>query len=175
MKTFNIHFLFLLVICLLLTACRANRQVVKTTDNTTTQIKESKISYKDTVFFTPKTQTSLTLPLSVLGKCPDLPINQGLNSVLNTDKPKIWTQKNGNAKATVKVLHDSIFIKAECDSLALSAKIKKVFEKDYQNQVTQRNQLVEEITKTNWWMIAGLIVIAFICGFFTNSLIKILI
>lgn len=173
MKTFKIHFLFLLVICLLLTACRANRQVVKTIDNSSIQFKESKISYKDTVFFTPKTQTSLTLPLSVLGRCQDVSINQGLNSVLNPDKPKIWTQKNGNAKATIQIDHDSIFIKAECDSLALAAKIKSVFEKDYQNQTIQNDLLVEEKTKTNWWMIAGLIVIAFFSGFIINSLIKI--
>lgn len=173
MKTFKTNFLFLLVICLLLTACRSNRQVVKTSDTTTTQKIESKISYKDTVFFTPKSETNLKLPISVLGKCPETPINQGLKSVLKTSKPQIWTQKNGNAKATVKVVHDSLYIIAECDSLAMAAKIKQVFLKDYQNQVKVNDQLVEEKTKVNWWMMAGLIVIAFICGFIVNSLIKI--
>lgn len=173
MKTNKTYFLFLLVICLILTACRTNRQVVKSTESTTNQVTESRVTYRDTVLFTPKTETSITLPLASVFKCPDTSINKGLNSVLKPLKHQTWTQKNGNAKATVKVVHDSLFFVAECDSLALVAKIKNEYYNRYLQDVKINDEYVEKETKLNWYAIVTFIIIAFIAGFVTNSLIKI--
>jgi hypothetical protein len=89
------------------------------------------------------------------------------------EKPKIWTQKNGNAKATLKIVHDSVFIKAECDSLALEAKIRQEYMNRYLENTQINDQLIEKQTQTNWMAIIACIIIAFIAGFVTKSLIKI--
>ncbi len=168
MKTFRIH--FLLVICFFLMACRTSRQVIKNTETKTDQVIESKTTYKDTVFYTQKVETSLKLPISDLKKCPEGDFKSPLNDV---SKPKIWTQKNGNAKATIKIVHDTLTVTAECDSIALAAKIRSEFLKNVLKVEKESDQLTEEKTKTNYWMIAGLIVIAFVAGIVTKSLIKI--
>lgn len=171
MKTLNI--LFLSVLCLLLTACRVSRQVAKTTETVSKQITENKISYRDTVLYTPKTVTSLKLPFSDLKKCPESLFNQDLNTLKKEVKPQIYTQKNGNATAKIKIEHDTITVTAECDSIALAAKIRSEFNNQYSdsNQTTDSNFQEKEII--NWWKIAGYIILAFIAGFVTKSLIKI--
>ena len=169
MKIFKILFLPVLF-CLLLTACRTTRQVVKTNETKTNQVTESKITYRDTVFYTQKKEASIGLPISELGKCVETTFNQPLNEV---SKPKIWTQKNGNAKATIKIIRDSIFLISECDSIALEAKIKKEYFNRYLENVKTNDEFVEKTTKLNWQLMIVLVVIAFIAGFVTNSLIKI--
>ena len=166
MKTFKI---FLLpVLCLFLTACRTSRQVVKNNETKTNQVTEIKTTYRDTVFYTKKAETSLKIPVSELKKCPETVLKHSLNSV---SKPKIWTQKNGNAKAIIEVLHDTVTVTAECDSIALEAKIRA----EYLSRITESeknsDQLTKEKTDVNGWMIAGLIGIAFITGIVTRSLI----
>lgn len=168
MKTFKI--LFLPAICLFLTACRTSRQVVKNTESKDLQVTEIKTSYRDTVFYTKKAETSLKIPISDLGKCSDEKL---FKYSLNSFKPQVFTQKNGNAKATVKILRDSIFVTAQCDSLALDAKIKKEYFNRYKERDKINNEFVEKSTNINWLLIAGLMAVAFIAGFVTNSLIKI--
>lgn len=166
MKIFKI--LFLPLLCLLLTACRTSRQVVKNNKTKTNQVTEIKTTYRDTVFYTQKATTSLKLPISDFKKCPETLFNQPLNGF---SKPQIWTQKNGNAKATVKVIHDSIYFSAECDSIALAAKIRADYLSRLSESEINNDQSTEEKSTVNWWMVAGLIAIAFIAGFITNSLI----
>ncbi len=170
MKAFNKWILFLPAICLLLTACRTTRQVAKNTESTINQVTESKVNYRDTIFYTPKSETSITIPVSDFKKCPETDFKTVLKTI---SEPKTYTQKNGNATATVKVLHDTLTVTAECDSIALAAKIKQEYYKDYLEKVKLNDQYVQEQTKTNWQMVIALVVIAFIAGFVTKTLIKI--
>lgn len=169
MKIFKILFLPVLF-CFLLTACRTNRQVVKTNETKINEVTAEKTTYRDTVFYTQKTEASIKLPTSEVRKCVETPFNKSLNDV---SKPKIWTQKNGNAKATIKILHDTLTLTAECDSIALEAKIKKEYFSRYLENVKTNVEFVEQTTKLNWQLLITLIIIAFIAGFVTKSLIKI--
>lgn len=170
MKTFNKLILFLPALCLLLTACRTSRQVVKSSEVKTNEVTESRVTYTDTVFYTKKAETSLTLPISELKKFSET----DFKTLLNTDsKPKSYTQKNGNATATIKVFRDTITVTAECDSIALEAKMKNKYFNRYLEDVKINDKFVEEQTKLNWQLIIALVVIAFVAGFVTKSLIKI--
>lgn len=157
--------LFLPVLCLLLTACRTSRQVVKNSESSDIKTTELKVTYRDTVFYTSPVETSLKLPVSVLNNCPD--------PVFKNNMPQVWTQKNGNAKATVKLLRDTITLTAECDSIALAAKIKSEYSGTYQERTKVNEEQIKETSKLNWWLMISLVAIAFIAGFITKMLIKI--
>ncbi|MEC3875938.1 hypothetical protein [Chryseobacterium salviniae] len=161
MKTYKI--LFLAALCLFLTACRTSRQVVKNTESKELTNTEIKTTYRDTVFYTQKAETSLKIPIS----------EQLFKNSLNSFKPQVFTQKNGNAKATVKILKDTILVTAQCDSLALEAKIRREYFSRIQERQDLDNKYIEQTTKLNWQLMISLIVIAFIAGFVTRSLIKI--
>jgi len=174
MKTFKTHFLFLLTICLILTACRTTRQVVKKSESITNQVTESKVTYKDTILYTPKTEANMKIPLSEFTLIQPEILQPGFKADLKAfETPKIWTQKNGNAKATLKIVHDSVFIKAECDSLALEAKIRQEYINRYAESIKINSDFVEKQTRLNWMTIIACVIIAFIAGFVTKSLIKI--
>lgn len=162
--------LFLPVLCLLLTACRTSRQVVKNSESSDIKTKELKVTYRDTVFYTSPVETSLKLPVSVLNNCPDPILKHGSNTV---SVPQVWTQKNGNAKATVKLVRDTITVTAECDSIALAAKIKSEYSGTYQERTKVNEEQIKETSKLNWWLMISLVAIAFIAGFITKMLIKI--
>ena len=170
MKTFNKLILFLPVLCLLLMACRTSRQVVKTTDSDRKEVIENKTVYRDTIIYTDKASTTFNLPISDLKKCAETDFKNSLNAI---SEPKIYTQKNGNAKATIKILHDTLTVTAECDSIAIAAKIKREYFNRYLNDVKRNDEYVNKETELNWQLIISLIIIAFIAGFVTNSLLKI--
>lgn len=108
-------------LCCFLTSCRTSRQESQKNTSTSESLIVQKESYRDTVIFTPKAETSLKIPVS------ELVFKQGLN---NVSKPKTFTQKNGNATADVKIRHDTITVTATCDSIALRAKIKQELYKE---------------------------------------------
>ena len=108
-------------LCCFLTSCRTSRQESQKNTSTSESLIVQKESYRDTVIFTPKAETSLKIPVS------ELVFKQGLN---NVSKPKTFTQKNGNATAQVKIRHDTITVTATCDSIALRAKIKQELNKE---------------------------------------------
>ena len=108
-------------LCCFLTSCRTSRQESKKNTSTSESLIVQKESYRDTVLFTPKAETSLKIPVS------EVVFKQGLK---NGSKPKTFTQKNGNATAQVKVRHDTITVTATCDSIALRAKIKQELYKE---------------------------------------------
>ena len=168
MKTFKI--LLVSALCLSFASCSTSKKVTQNSTSQSKVISESKESYRDTIFYTKKAEASLKIPLSEFKNDIQTSFNSGLNT---NSQPKIWTQKNGNAKATVKIVRDSIYIKAECDSIALVAKIKAEYHNRYLEDVKTNDQFVEEKTKLNWQLIISLIAIAFIAGFVTKSLIKI--
>jgi hypothetical protein len=164
------NFSFLFVLCLFLTACRTQRQVVQNQKTEVEKVTENKVSYKDTVFYTQKAETALRLPISEFSKCPDTDFKTNLKP---SSIPKIWTQKNGNATATVKILHDSVIVIAKCDSLALAAKIKREYFNQYLKDVKLNDTYVEKVTQYNWISLFAWIIVAFVAGFITKSLIKI--
>lgn len=156
--------------CLFLTACRTTRQVVKTTEKIQKEVSESKVSYRDTILYTQKAQTSLKLSVSDFKKCPEELFKQPLNGF---KQPQIFTQKNGNAKAIVRIEHDTVTVTAECDSIALRAQIKSEFESKELLDSSLESQSEKEQRRNNFFMIAGICIVFFIAGFIVKSLIKI--
>ncbi|MDN3673081.1 hypothetical protein QWY99_08475 [Flavobacterium branchiarum] len=108
--------LVLVCLCCFLTSCRTSRQETQKHTSIAETIILQKETYRDTVLFTPKAETSLKIPVT------ELVFKEGLNSI---SKPKTFTQKNGNATAKIIIQQDTVMIIATCDSLALVAKIKK--------------------------------------------------
>ena len=126
-------------LCCFLTSCRTSRQESQKNTSTSESLIVQKESYRDTVIFTPKAETSLKIPVS------ELVFKQGLN---NVSKPKTFTQKNGNATAQVKVRHDTITVTATCDSIALRAKIKQELYKEI--SATARSDTQNSTKKTGY-------------------------
>ncbi len=167
MHTFKKLFLLLPIFCLPLTACRVSRQVVKDKETVKKEVLERIVKYRDTILFTPKVQTSLKLPISDLKKCPETDFKDVLKG---PEKARTYTQKNGNAKATISIKHDTITVTAECDSIALRAKIMNEFQNQYNESAERNSELIEKNTSANWWMIGGLICIAFVAGLVVGKL-----
>lgn len=173
MKNFK-TILLLSSFCLFSTACRTTRQVVKTTDTVQKEISESKVSYRDTILYTQKAQTSLKLPLSDFKKCTEEFFKQPLKGFTEPFKQaQVYTQKNGNAKATVRIEHDTVTVTAECDSIALRAQIRTELNNKFNSEKASYINELKEKVKTDWWSIIALCVIFFIAGFIVKSLIKI--
>nr|WP_294922195.1 hypothetical protein [uncultured Flavobacterium sp.] len=163
MKRINIKYKFLLICFVIafcfLTSCRAKRQETQKVETITESTKETIVSYKDTIVYAPKSETSLKIPLS------DLTFKPSLNDVKT---PKVYTQKNGNATAKVEVGYDVIFVTATCDSLAIAAKIKTRLEKEF--QLKQLSDQLKKETHTGWtfWDL----IIAFAVGFIVCFILK---
>ncbi|MRX40401.1 hypothetical protein GJU43_14025 [Flavobacterium sp. LC2016-23] len=163
MKRINITFKFLLICTVIvfcfLTSCRSKRQETQKVDTIIETTKEKTVSYRDTILYAPKSETSLKIPVS------DLTFKQDLN---NVQKPKIFTQKNGNATAKIVVVLDSIEVTATCDSLALAAKIKNKLETEY--RLKEVNDQIKKDTSSGWtfWDL----IIAFVVGFLACFILK---
>lgn len=136
--------------CCFLASCRSVRQESQKSTSTTENVFEKRESYKDTVLFTPKAETTLKISANDAFK-------QGLNGV---QTPKVYTQKNGNATAKIKIERDTIFVTATCDSLALVAKIKQelIKESSASNQTS-----VSELSKETGYNVIDIITF-FIAG-----------
>lgn len=134
MKRVNIKLKFLLVCFIIvfcfLTSCRSKRQEIQKVETTIETNKEKIVTYTDTILYAPKSETKLKIATS------ELVFKPSLNKV---EKPKIFTQKNGNATAKIEVLPDHISVTATCDSLAIVAKIKNQLEKEYRNKLLNDN------------------------------------
>lgn len=161
-KVYKIISFFLLA--LLFSSCASKKEVAKT--ETVIETRTVVEKYIDTVFYTQKAETSFGIPISSIAKCPDL--KEGFNPISRLLKPQVFTQKNGNAKATVKIIHDSIYVFAECDSLAIEAKIKSVYEnKDRNREVLESKK---EKKTTNVFTILGICAVCIIVGFGVGKL-----
>ena len=151
--------LLVFVFSCLLSSCRATRQEIQKTETTTQVTSEKLVTYKDTTVFAPKAETNLKIPLSELV----------FKNPLNADsKPIIYTQKNGQAKVKLKIVHDTIQVTATCDSLAIVAKIKSEFEKQTENTNTNNNKETIKKKGFTFWNI----LIAFLFGFALCYLLK---
>lgn len=174
MKIFkSIQLILFLSVIGVFTSCRSVRQEVKNQDTKTELITEKKVSYQDTILYTPSSTSALKVPISsILEK----DFKGDLKDIEKPFKPRTFSQKNGNATAKIKIERDTILIYAECDSIALQAKIKKEFESKYQHHSTVKVEEKKE-KKTNYldtifYCIAG-IGVGFIAGFITGKIIKI--
>ncbi|MGM8362132.1 hypothetical protein ACSV4D_09480 [Flavobacterium sp. ARAG 55.4] len=156
MKRINIRLKFLLIcvlvfVCCFLTSCRSVRQETQKSTSTTETIIQQKESYRDTVLFTPKAETSLKIPVN------ELAFKEGLNSI---SRPKVFTQKNGNATAKVEITPTDLTVTAICDSLAIAAKIKQ--ELRSQISATARSDVGNQTTKSGYNLLD--IIVAFLTG-----------
>lgn len=141
MKTFSV--LFSLLILLVLGACRSSRQVTQTKEVITGTSTVKVTKYRDTILIAPKSSTGFQLPINTVSKCPDGSTPKSVD--------KTYTQRNGNAKAKVVIKHDTITVTAECDSIALAAKIRQDFESDKSQSSTVQNSSTEKTTGYIFW------------------------
>ncbi len=151
--------MLLFVFSCLLSSCRATRQEIQKTESKTTVTKETTVTQKDTTLFAPKAETSLKIPLR------DIEIKKDLNGV---SKPINYSQKNGQAKVKIKIVHDTIEVTATCDSLAIRAKIRKEFQRETLNE---KNNIDNSISKKTGYTFLDLIW-AFVVGFAVCYVLK---
>lgn len=156
----------LLIVALLLFSCSARKKTAQVEKEV--QVITKVETYRDTVFYTKKAETSFGIPLSGIAKCPE--VKGDLNPVAKQVQPQIFTQKNGNAKATARVQHDSIFITAECDSIALEAKIRSEYESSDRNRESRETK--EEKKGLNLFTIIGICVACFMGGIVAGFIAK---
>lgn len=131
--------LVLVCLCCFLTSCRSTRQDSQKNTSTTESSILQKETYRDTILFAPKAETSLKIPVT------ELVFKQGLNSI---SKPKTFTQKNGNATAKVEITPTDITVTATCDSLAIVAKIKQELKREI--SATARSDTQNSTKKTGY-------------------------
>lgn len=163
----------MLFICLALSSCRSVRQVTQTNDTITESNKIKVVNYRDTIFFTPKSTTGLNLPISSFINCPETLFKDNLNNVETTNKkPQVWSQKNGNAKVIVKYIHDTLQVTAECDSIALSAKIKQELQKEFDSKNTREHTQEQKTTGYNFWDLVKAAIVGFIVAIIGILIIK---
>lgn len=141
MKIFNV--ILFLVLLFVLGACRSNRQVTQTKETITGNSNIKITKYRDTIFKTPSASTKFQLPLNAVSKCPDGSVPKSVD--------KTYAQKNGNATAKVVVKHDTITVTAECDSIALVAKIRQDFENRDTSTSVKEDKSSEKTTGFNFW------------------------
>lgn len=134
-------------------ACRSTRQVTQTKETIAGSSSVKFTKYRDTILQAPGSSTGFQLPLNALAKCPDGSTPKSVD--------KTYTQKNGNATAKVVIKHDTITVTAECDSVALAAKIRQDFERNDSLSITKENSSSEKTTGYVFWDLVK----AFGCGF----------
>lgn len=153
---------FIVVFCFL-GSCRSVRQETQKSTLTTQSYTEKKETYRDTVLFAPKAETSLKIPVS------EFVFKPTLNGV---SKPKEFTQKNGNATAKIKIEDNVVTVTATCDSLAIVAKIKQELQRDF--NATARSDVGNKQDKTGYSVIylIGVFLIGLIIGSIATLIIK---
>lgn len=148
----KISLLLVLFCSCFLISCRVTRQEVKKTETQEVITSEKVVTYKDTIVLAPKSETSLKIPIN------ELVFKDNLKANL---KPRVYTQKNGNATAKLKIVHDTITITATCDSLAIVAKIKSEFQKQANSSKTNNQENSKQKSGFSFWDL----IIAFTLGF----------
>ena len=152
--------LFLVLFCsCFLISCRVTRQEVKKTEMQELTTSEKVVSYKDTTVIAPKSETSLKIPIN------ELVFKHDLKAILS---PRIYTQKNGNATAKIKIVHDTITITATCDSLAIVAKIKSELYKKTNSSKLNNQENTKQKSGFSFWDL----IIAITLGFWICFILK---
>lgn len=156
--------ILLVFICFVvfLTSCRSTRQETQKTETYSEKTSEKVVSYKDTTLFAPKAETSIKIPIS------DLTFKGQLNGV---SKPLVYSQKNAQAQVKLRIVHDTIYAVATCDSLALVAKIRNELQKEHSANSTKIESESKDKTGFSFFQIG----LAFLFGLFCRSIIGFLI
>lgn len=162
--------LLIFLFSLVLGSCVSKKQVTQSTESVKENTGMVTEKYRDTIFHTQKISTTFGIPIPTFAKCADgsTPVSNNTSA-----QPKVYSQKNGNATAKVKIVHDSIYITAECDSLALRAQIKSEFEGQYQKESLKENTDTKKKTGTGFFGGLAQILIALAVGFVLGKLIRI--
>lgn len=168
MKAFNL--LILSILALIFTSCRSVRQESKNSETITEIAIETSTTYRDTVFYTPKSETSIKMPISAIL---ERSFNNDLKDFEKGYQPHIISQKNGNATARVRIEKDTIKVEAECDSIAMKAQIRKDVERQYQSTQKKEENQKQEKTGFTIWDIISWCGIAVSIGFILGKIIKI--
>lgn len=134
-------FVFVFFNCFLI-SCRSKRQEVQKELIKSEITSENIVTYQDTTIYTPKSETSLKIPVA------ETVFKNDLNSNLT---PRVFTQKNGNSTVKVKIVRDTIYATATCDSLAIAAKIKKQLLKQASKSETNKSDEVKTKTGYTLW------------------------
>jgi excinuclease UvrABC helicase subunit UvrB len=145
-----------------LTSCRATRQETQKSTSTSENFSEKRESYRDTVLFAPASSTSLKISVNEFFK----------DSLKVISKPKVFTQKNGNATAKVRIERDTIFVTATCDSLALRAKIKSELQKEFSASTKDQATELSKETGYNFIDIISFLIAGIVIGFVGTITIK---
>ena len=156
--------LLVLVCFCFLVSCRVTRQENQKQVIENQFVNKKFETYRDTVLFAPKAETSLKLPVS------ELVFKDSLKSI---SKPRYFTQKNGNATAKIKIVHDTITVTATCDSLAIVAQIKHELEQQSNTSNNAINNSKETQTGYTFWDIIKAFIAGLGAGFIINFILKI--
>lgn len=151
------------VFVFLLSSCRVTRQESQKTDHLEIVVSESKTTYKDTTLFAPRAETSLKISLS------ELAFKDSLNSF---SKPIIYSQKNGHANVKIKVVRDTIEVSAECDSLAIVAKIRSESNSLFQLAQTSHTSATKKSKKFGFLDLVLVFLAGTVVGFLFSFIIK---
>jgi hypothetical protein len=155
----KISLLLVLFCSCFLISCRTTRQEVKKTETQNQTTSEKVVSYKDTIVVAPKSETSLKIAVAEFAFKPGLNMNS---------KPRVYTQKNGNATARIKIVHDTITVTATCDSLAIVAKIKSELLKESNSSKTNDSENIKQTKGFSFWNL----ITAFALGFGVCFILK---
>jgi hypothetical protein len=155
-----------LIMCsmLFLSSCRAKRQEVQNTSTNTELTTTAKETYRDTIIWAPKSETTLQIPLEDLS-----PFKNGLNGV---SKPKIFTQKSGNATAKVTVSPQGLTVHTTCDSLAIAAKIKAELLRVSKTEQTKEDTNIKKSTGYTFVHVVGYFLLGVVIGALAGRFIK---
>ncbi|MGC1471542.1 MAG: hypothetical protein WA775_03025 [Psychroserpens sp.] len=127
-----------------------------TKDTSVSELKQKSVTtFRDTLLFTPASMTELKIPIALDKKC-----RENTNTVF---VPKTYTQKNGNATASVRIERDTIIVSAKCDSLQLRAQIKHELEQE-KYTVEIEKQAKEKIEKVYTFKYIVMIAMSFFAG-----------
>lgn len=160
MKIYKKIGLLLVLFCsCFLISCRVTRQEVKKTETQNQTMSEKVVTYKDTIVVAPKSETSLKIPIN------DLAFKDNLKP---DSKPRVYTQRNGNATAKMQLVHDTITVTATCDSLSIVAKIKSELLKESNVSKTNDSEILKQTKGFSFWNL----IIAFALGFGVCFILK---
>jgi hypothetical protein len=156
------RFFLVVLVGTVLCACSSKKQVAQHRVDRTE--KEHIISYRDTTFVVPKKMAKLELAIDELRKSPERqekPASKG---------PRVYESRNDNATARLILDGDSLRVEAECDSIALRAKIKNelirenTFRKDTRTEETHTG-----VSGFEHWVS---IIVAFAIGIVVGAIAK---
>ena len=120
-----------IAICFLLMGCTCQKPVIDSRNVIDTVKVETKTLVHDTVFVAPKSQVTTHIALSDLGA-----------------KPVV--KQSRNARIVIKRVNDTVFVQGDCDTLAIAAKVKEHFVKEFYDKQTVQTEIVRQ-KYIPWW------------------------